>query len=217
MDRVKPRSMRVTPERLTVREARSVVTRHLGTGEAVYRCHRRRRRDGQAQGSWYFSSGVGRFDLPEPDGTLNVAQEAIGAAAESFGHLLIGTATVRGEEIDARKLVRLALVHDLDVADLFDATAARAGIVTGELTAPGPDYAAFQSLASSFRAAGIDGLAAPLRFSLSEHTVGYYLFEISGPRSWPPGTEEPIDRLLAARGYSIEDAPTSRAITLEGD
>ncbi len=156
---MRQRSARVTPEHLTVREARSIATRHLGAGESVYRCHRRRRTDGQAQGSWYFSSGIGRFDLPGPDGTLNVAREAIGAVTESFGHLLIGAATVRREEIDARKLVRLALVHDVEVADLFDATAARAGIVTGELTAPGPDYAAFQSLASSFRAAGIDGLA----------------------------------------------------------
>lgn len=217
MGRVRPRSERVTPARVTADEARSVAICHLEQGEAVYRCHRRRREDGQAQGSWYFSSSVGRFDLPDPDGTLNVAREAVGAVMESFGHLLIGATTVRREEIDARKLVRLRLVHDVDVADLLDSTAARAGIVAGELTAPGHDYGAFQSLAESFRAAGIDGLAAPLRFSLGEHTVGYYLFGIGGPRSWPPGSEEAIEQLLTGRGYTIEDAPTSRAITLEGD
>lgn len=72
----------------------------------------------------------------------------------------------------------------------------------------------FKSLAASFRAAGVDGLAAPLRFSINEHTVGYYLFGISGPRARPTGTEKRLDALLKNRGYTIEDPPTSRAITL---
>ncbi len=145
---------------------------------------------------------------------MNVAREGIGAVKESFGHLLIGTKRVRREEIEARKLVCLALPHHVEVADLFDTTAAHAGIVTGELIDTGPDYQPFQSLAASFRAAGIDGLAAPLRFSVSEHTVGYYIFGIAGPRAWPAGTEERLDTLLTDRGYRIEDPPTSRAITL---
>lgn len=172
---------------------------------------------GRQQGPWYFASGSGRFDLPKPDGTLNLAQEPIGAVNESFGHLLIGTNRVRREEIDARRLVRLELTDPVEVADLFDTTAAHAGIVTGELTNTGPSYAPFQSLAASFRAAGVDGLAAPLRFSANERTVGYYLFGITGQRTWPAGRDEPLEPLLTARGYTIEDPPTSRTITLVGD
>lgn len=208
------RSQRVTPDSLTAREARSIATCHLEQGKAVYRCHSRRLPDGQTQGSWFFASGSGRFDLPEPDGTLNVAREPIGAVKESFGHLLIGTTRLRREEVEARKLVHLTIVQSVDVTDLFDTTAAHAGIVTGELTNTGPDYAPFQSLAASFRTAGVDGLATPLRFSINEHTVGYYLFGIAGPRAWPTGTEERLDALLTDRGYTIEDPPTSRAITL---
>lgn len=214
MDRMSRRSQRVTPDSLTAREARSIATCHLEQGKAVYRCHSRRLLDGRTQGSWFFASGFGRFDLPEPDGTLNVAREPIGAVKESFGHLLIGATRLRREEVEARKLVHLTLVHGVDVADLFDTTAAHAGIVTGELTNTGPDYAPFQSLAASFRVVGVDGLAAPLRFSINEHTVGYYLFGIAGPRAWPTGTEERLDALLTDRGYTIEDPPTSRAITL---
>lgn len=214
MGRVSPRSERVTPDSLTSGEAHSIATRHLPRGTAVYRCHRRRLPEGRTQESWFFASGSGRFDLADPDGTLNVAREPIAAVKESFAHLLIGTTSVRREEIEARKLVRLALVHPVDVADLFDPTAAHAGIVTGELTNTGPDYAPFQSLAASFRAAGVDGLAAPLRFSVDEHTVGYYLFGIAGPRAWPTGAEQRLDALLTDRGYTIEDPPTSRTITL---
>lgn len=211
------RSARLTPDRLTADEAQSIRACHLGEGQVVYRCHRRRGGDGQAQGSWFFASGSGRFDLPAPDGTLNLARESIGAVKESFGHLLIGATRVRREEIDARKLARLSLVQSVDVANLFDTTAAQAGVVAGELTATGPDYAPFQSLAASLRAAGVAGLAAPLRFSVNEHTVGYYLFGIAGPRAWPPGVEEPIEILLTERGYTVDDPPTSRAITLVGD
>lgn len=208
------RSQRVTPDSLTVGAARSIAVCHLEPGQVVYRCHRRRLPDGRVQGSWFFASESGRFDLPEPDGTLNVARESIGAVKESFGHLLIGTTRVWREEVEARKLVCLHLVHRIDVADLFDPTVAHAGIVTGELTNTGPDYAPFQSLAASFRAAGVDGLAAPLRFSVNDHTVGYYLFGIAGPRTWPAGTEEHLDMLLTDQGYTIEDPPTSQAITL---
>lgn len=211
------RSQRITPASLTTHEARSIAIRDLDRGTAVYRCHGRALPDGRAQGSWYFASGSGRFDLPAPDGTLNLAREAIGAVKESFGHLLIGTRRVRREEIDARRLVRLKLMDPVAVADLFDTTAAHAGIVAGELTNTGPSYAPFQSLAVSFRAAGVDGLAAPLRFSTNEHTVGYYLFGIAGPRAWPAGKDEPLAPLLTARGYTIEDPPTSRGITLVGD
>lgn len=101
--------------------------------------------------------------------------------------------------------------------DLFDTTAAHAGIVTSELTDTGPSYAPFQALAASFWAAGVAGLAAPLRFSSNERTVGYYLFGAAGPRSWPSGEDLPFETLLTDRGYTIEDPPTSRGITLVGD
>lgn len=214
MDRMSTRSQRVTPDSLPAHEARSIAVCHLEQGREVYRCHSRTRLGGQAQGSWFFASGSGRFDLPEPNGTLNVAREPIGAIKESFGHLLIGTRQVRREEIEARTLVRLALTHPADIADLFDTSAAHAGIVTGELTDTGPNYRPFQSLAASFQIAGVDGLAAPLRFSVSEHTIGYYIFGTAGAKVWPPGTEERLDTLLTDRGYTIEEPPTSRAITL---
>lgn len=157
---------------------------------------------------------MGRFDLPAPDGTLNLAQEPIGAVKESFASLLFGKTRVRRTEVDARQLVRLTLVDSVDVADLSDQSAARAGIVVGELTSFVADYRSFQSLATSLRVAGVDGLAAPLRFSADENTTGFYIFGKSGPRKWPPGVEEPITPLLTERGYQIDDMPDSGAITL---
>lgn len=188
MDRMSSRSQRVTPDSLTACAARGIAICHLEQGRNVYRCHSRRLPDGQEQGSWFFASGSGRFDLPKPDGTLNAAGEGIGAVKESFGHLLIGTKRIWREEIEARKLVCLALPHQVEVADLFDTTAAQAGIVTGELIDTGPDYKPFQSLAVSFRVAGIDGLA-PLCVSASANTPSATTSSESLGRE--PGLREP--------------------------
>lgn len=209
------RSRAVTNWELPNDLALSIDGKRLRSGATVFRCHSRFLTDGQTQGSWYYSSGSGRFDLPHPNGTLNVAEEKLGAILESFSSQLVGRNWVRREEVDRRKLVAMQMRTDTELADLRSSSGLKAGVVPGELTGAYDNYDRTQALAISIHKAGRDGLAAPLRFGSAFRQDGYYIFGESGPRDDTAGEELRIAEAIEEMGYKIVDPPISAAITLE--
>lgn len=193
----------------------SIELKHLQAGTPLYRCHSRFLPDGQTQGSWYFSSSSGRFDLPQPKGTLNAAEQALGAVLESFSSQLVGRPWVWQGEVDKRKLVILRMQADAALADLRSSSGLKAGVVPGELTGAHANYDHTQSLAGAIHEAGRDGLAAPLRFGSAFRQDGFYIFGTSGTREDPASKELPINEVIEEMGYELVDSPTSTTITLE--
>lgn len=208
------RSRSSTKWNLPDEAALAIEPKNLRKGEPVFRCHNRFLQDGTPQGSWYFSSNSGRFDLSAPEGTLNAAEDRFGAVLESFGSLLVGRSWVRREEVAGRTLVVLKLPTAAELTDLRSGSALMAGVVPGELTGGYGSYMWTQSLAAAVRGSQRAGLAAPLRFGSAFRQDGYYIFGEAGPQSFPDGQELAINTALSEMGYAIIGPPTSTEITL---
>lgn len=193
----------------------SIECKTLQEGTAVFRCHNRLLPDGQAQGSWFFSSGAGRFDLPRPLGSLNVAEGKLGAVLESFSSQLVGRNWVRREEVDRRKLVNLRTQSSITLVDLRSSSGLKAGVVPGELTGAAGSYDRTQALAYAIYEAGRDRLAAPLRFGSAFRQDGFYIFGTAGPGDMPEGEELSLDKTIDEMGYRIVGSPPSTDITLK--
>lgn len=192
----------------------TIAQKMLAQGSEVFRCHARFLPNGTEQESWFYAPGSGRFDLPSPHGTLNVAEEEAGAVLESFGSLLVGRSWVRSEEVDRRKLVALRLPSTVALADLRSSSALKAGVVPGELTGGYGSYELTQSLAQSVFSAGRDGIASSLRFGSAFRQDGFYIFGAAGVHSLSNGRALSLSATLNDLGYDIVNPPASDAITL---
>ncbi|CCQ15582.1 putative uncharacterized protein [Rhodococcus sp. AW25M09] len=101
---------------------------------------------------WYSSSGGGRFDLEEPDGTCYLAEGEVVTLLEIFGGQLV----VPRYEVDARAASTITLGSDVTLADLTANTGVAFG-VTAEIFSTA-DYSLTQRWAAALRAAGFEGL-----------------------------------------------------------
>lgn len=209
------RSQSATTWQLPKDNVLSIDRKTLPEGTQVFRCHSCLLPNGKEQGSWFYSSGLGRFDLPDPYGTLNVAEERLGAVFESFGSLLVGRRWVRREEVDRRKLVALKMQSTIELTDLRSSSGMQAGVVPGELTGADDNYNRTQMLASAIHQAGRDGLAAPLRFGSAFRQDGFFIFGSTGQRHLPATEELSMNEALEQMGYKVVSAPPSSAITLK--
>lgn len=208
------RSRSYTKWNLSDGSALAIEPKTLRKGDTVFRCHSRFLQDGTPQGSWYFSSSSGRFDLSAPEGTPNTAEDRFGAVLESFSSLLVGRSWVRREEVASRTLVALEIPTAAELTDLRSGSALMAGVVPGELTGGYGSYIRTQSLAAVVHSSQRAGLAAPLRFGSAFRQDGCYIFGESGPQNFPAGQELAISTALGEMGYVIVDSPTSTEITL---
>ncbi|WP_313811024.1 hypothetical protein [Glutamicibacter sp.] len=203
------RARRVSATKLSSTQVENLTILALARGHEVFRCHSRFHTNDSGrrseQGSWFFASSAGRFDLSAPRGTLNVAAGRIGAVCESLGVLTLDE-EIPIQELAARKLVALALPEDVALVDFTDRKAAQASrILAAEMSGAAEDYRDFQSLAASVDAAGMNGICSRLRFSGPENENGCFIFGEAGPRNWPAGKVLDLMEEVMALGYSIVD------------
>jgi len=162
---------------------------------------------------------LGRFDLPEPEGTCYLATDEISALLEALGPDLESGA-VSSTFLKGRHLRKVRLAGGMVLSDLTAREAVRFGI-TAEIGTIVP-YQYPQAWAARLRAAGSPGLVSWARYDPSRReTVA--LFGPHGERkSWRKGREQSIstrliERLCKECGIEVIDVPRSDEISIIGD
>ena len=153
--------------------------------------HHLLRPDAPDRGAWWFASGGGRFDLPEPDGTCYLASTPEAAVMELVGWSHARHGWVPADLLEGRVVSRLHLPGSVRAADLTDERA-RTWRVTNELTATAA-YAVAQAWARVLRRDGFGAVLATLRFSPGE-ARGLAVFGTAGAPD-PPwlGDDAPVE------------------------
>lgn len=137
----------------------------------------------------YFSTdGGGRFDI-NPEGTLYLAADELGAFVEVFRGRLVAL-----DEVAARRLARLRLRAKIRLADLTSA-ASRGFGVTAAIHASS-DYALCQRWASALHRQGFDGVLYRVSHDPSGASSGVALF---GP------ADEVLSKLVVVEDEPIGD------------
>ncbi len=144
----------------------------------------------KGRGPWWFnSSGSGRFDLPEPEGTCYLATDAVAALLEIIGPDREG-GLVSAELLAERNLHELRVPESRSLADLTDRRAVAFGM-TLEIHSL-PTYELTQSWAGSLSNAGAQGLRY---FARHDPAAGcsIALFGPAGERDWERGDEHGLE------------------------
>ncbi len=163
---------------------------------------------------WFGSSGAGRFDLSEPDGTCYLAGDVVAALLEVIGPDREG-GFVTTEHFATRRLFELRVPETRHLADLASTRAAALG-VTLEIHTTVP-YDLPQQWAERLRAEGFDGLRYLLRHDPAGED-GFALFGPAGAREdWPIDHTSPIgadllQELESATGLKVAPIPHSRQL-----
>jgi hypothetical protein len=162
---------------------------------------------------------MGRFDLPEPDGTCYLAMDEVTALLEVLGTDLERGA-VSSEFLNQRRLRKLHLSREQSLSDLTSREATRFGI-TSEIGSIVP-YECPQAWAAALRAAGSQGVVYWSRFDPARG-ASIALFGPHGERKpWKKGREQVIstgliERLQRECGIEMIDIPRSDEISIIGD
>ena len=168
-------------------------SRRLTTRRRWSRCHRRE------NGTWFYSSTGGRWDLPEPNGTCYVAENDRGAVLEVVGPDLYDQGFVTEGFLRQRVLSTVTMPKRPVVADLLDAEVSDFG-VTAELSGA-INYAQTQHWASAFHASEHDGIVYGLRFR--PNTEGLAVFGPAGADSTAPVHGPPREALDVAEDLDL--------------
>ena len=176
-------------------DLKSFPASRLAPAKRLYRLHRSTRRP------WYFStSGAGRFDLREPEGTCYAALDPAVAFIEVFYGLRIIPV---GELVDM-VVSTLSVPTTMRLADCTNPKAV-GHLVTGEI-ATTSDYALTQRWAGAFRTGGFDGIRYWARHDTGRGRA-VALFGPAGQRdNWPVPTAAPLDATVHAevtRRYGV--------------
>lgn len=184
--------------------------------QAGVRCHRVHAAE---HGPWWFSSGVGRFDLSAPRGTVNLASTPTVAVYEALGPVLLGhggavflpSTAVQGRVVSTLSTTGRRL------ADLTNDAARAFGVVPGDVAAPQPDgYGTTQAWAQVFHAARFDGVRSPSRFSASGRCV--YVFGPAGAHAdGDVHDQQPLETFIRAhmQWVHIDPVPDSRSLIID--
>lgn len=160
------------------------------------------RADSPDGGAWWFSSGSGRFDLPEPEGTCYLASTPEAAVMELVGWSHARHGWVPADLLEERVVSTLHLPASVRAADCAG-EGARQWRVTNELTSTSA-YDVAQAWARVFRRDGFGGVLGALRFSPGE-ARGLALFGTAGaPDPAWDGDDEPVAVGDLAAGMGIE-------------
>lgn len=180
------------------------------------RCHRVHAAE---HGPWWFSSGVGRFDLRAPRGTANLASTPTVAVCEALGPVLLGhggTVFLPSAAVRDRVVTTLSTTGRT-LADLARDAGRAFGVVPGEATAPQPDgYVTTQAWARAFDAARFEGIRSPSRFSASGCCV--YLFGPAGAHAaGEVHDQEPLEMFIRThmQWVHIDAVPDSRSLIID--
>lgn len=176
----------------------------------LYRAHH------ASRGSWWFSSGGGRFDLPPPQGTCYLASTAAAAVRERLGPVLSARQLVPATVLDGVVVSRLVVgvpgqQRDLRWANLRVAAAARFG-VTRELESMTP-YDVPVRWARAFAAAGLDGVRYGPRFSPGSASA-HALFGAGGEDLGRSPDPEPVAAAEIAGVPGVVELPRRREVKI---
>jgi RES domain len=174
----------------------------------------------QGRSPWWFgSAGLGRFDLPPPDGTCYLAADEVGALLEVVGPGRDGGA-VTAEFFAARRRWRLRVPAERSLGELT-ARRARGFGITVEIGTLVP-YDLPRAWAARLHAAACQGLAYWLRHDPARGE-GIALFGPEGAgEGWPDGekasiSSELLDRLHAECGLEVVEVPRAGALRILKD
>jgi hypothetical protein len=148
---------------------------------------------------WFNSSGSGRFDLPEPDGTCYLAADPLAAVLEVVGPDRRG-GLIAAELLAARRLFELRVPDEHSLANLTSRRAARFGM-TLEIHSL-PSYERTQAWARCLAESGAGGLRY---FARHDPAAGrsVALFGPAGERDWDRGAAHDLeDRAWIERLWS---------------
>ena len=157
----------------------------LRAPRSIYRIHRR-----ELDALYFSDSGLGRFDLRAPEGTLYAAGSEIGAFVEVFRSTLIPTA-----EVEARALARVS-TGGTRLADCTSPAARGFGVTAAIHSIP--DYALTQRWAAAFRLAGFGGVAYLVSHDPSASAEGFAIFGSRRDSALSVEADGPIDEELVA-------------------
>lgn len=185
----------------------------------VYR-HRNRvcryRAHGQ-HGPWYFSSGVGRFNLASPRGTLNTASSPEVAVREYLGIVLVGDPAIPATAVAGRRVSELEIPR-LTAADFTSGQASAFGIVPGDIAGPTDgEYRTTRAWAAAMEDAGYGGIQARSRFGGGDEPTCLFVFGDEGEHelgdtnhTWP--MRETLDEMA---GFRIDRTPSSVSLVVD--
>lgn len=184
--------------------AKELPVRRLEPGESLYRIHR------AANDPWFFSSdGKGRFDPTGAEkGTCYFADAELGAWVETFRTAM----TIAEEDISSRAISVVDIDRPLELADLSDRRALKAG-ATAAITS-GDNYDPCHALADELQGVR-DGVLWRVRHDLGQRLIGVALFGPAGAQpaeDWPPTSTAPIGSNLiheAEDEFDYRVVPTS--------
>jgi hypothetical protein len=152
---------------------------------------------------------LGRFDLPEPEGTCYLASDEISALLEVVGRDRI-SGVVPTELLCSKRIRVLRVPREMSLSDLTSRRSARFGI-TAEIGTIVP-YDCPQAWAARLRESGSGGLVYLLRHD-PVGSDGFALFGDHGEEQrWDWGQERPISEELIERfeketGLEVIDIP----------
>lgn len=178
----------------------------LTTRRALKRGHRTKR------GAWWFaSSGSGRFDLPEPQGTCYLALDTPTAIREAVGERLTALGVIDYGFAAERCVSSLHVPRSHALADACHVSAADYG-VTRELSTITP-YTLPQKWADAFNASKCAGIRYQTRFTTGAAPNAVALFGQAGEQPWP-ADEAPLPFAAAALGLGFRVSSRPRSVRI---
>lgn len=166
---------------------------------------------------WYFSNGVGRFNLEAPKGTLNSASSEEVAVREFLGVAFVGDPAIPASMIADRWISHLEM-PGIKVADFTSGAASAFGIVPGDITAPmDDDYAMTRAWATTMEAAGFGGIQSRSRFGGGTNPTCLYVFGSAGENKMGEVNAKVTMRSVIEKmpGYTVDSIPTSDVLVVD--
>lgn len=173
---------------------------HLTPARTLYRAHH------ADNGPGWFASTGGRFDLPDPHGTLYAADDTETALRERFGAVFAQSGVIT--HATAAETTVTALPGILgQYANIGHAAAARFGVLRELSTMT--SYTIPQRWAHAFHQLGLKGVRYPSRFTTAPGPNAWAIFGEHGAHTIPTG--EQIGGIAACRAAGLlVAAPRSR-------
>lgn len=169
-----------------------------------------------AHSPWWYSCAVGRFNLHDPRGTLNLASSATTAAREALGAVLTADNGVHSSQLADRWVSGLD-VPAARVADLTAEGAIAYGLVPGDVSGPLRDYTVTRQWAHQWDTAGFEGVRSRSRFGAGADPRCLFLFGPAGEHeTGRTQTRVPLREVLETTpGLRIDPKPPTADMVVD--